>query len=573
MRARASEIAAGEALMITFDGRSLPARRGETLAATLAAAGVTVMRTTRQGAPRGLFCGMGVCQDCLVEIDGRPSQRACMTKVEGPLTVRPQRFPPRLDDTAERAAVERPALTPELLVVGAGAGGLTAAAVAAEAGSEVLLVDERPAPGGQYFKQPLGSLAVACDDAQFAAGRRLIERVRAAGVTIVHGTVWAASLPLELQVHDSLGSRTIRPRQLVVATGAFERPLPVPGWTLPGVMTTGAAQTLLRSYRVLPGRRIVVAGNGPLNLQVACELWRAGAEIVAVAELAPRPGLGALGALCRMALTAPGLVAHGAGYLRELRRAGIPLLYGHVLRSVERQADGLLARLVPASGAGLALTADAVTMGYGFLPANEILLLLGCRHVYDPGRGHLVTVRDAEGRTTVPGVLGVGDGCGLGGAKAAEAEGALAGSAAAEALGRSPTGGRAWARAELARQRRFQEGLWRLFRAPYPGVALADPTTVICRCEEVTLGEIEAALADAGAALGSVKRRTRAGMGRCQGRYCGPLLAGLLAARTGRAPDELAFFAPRPPIRPVPLDAIAGMVEHGAREDEACHSG
>ena len=112
-------------------------------------------------------------------------------------------------------------------------------------------------------------------------------------------------------MHDDQGSRTIRPRQLVVATGAFERALPVPGWTLPGVLTTGAAQTLLRSYRVLAGRRVVVAGNGPLNLQVACGLHRAGAEVLAVAELAARPGPHALAALSRMVLSAPGLRGHG----------------------------------------------------------------------------------------------------------------------------------------------------------------------------------------------------------------------------------------------------------------------
>ncbi len=570
MRATASAIASGEAITITFDGHPLAARRGETLAATLAAAGVTTLRTTRRGAPRGLFCGMGVCQDCLVEIDGRPNQRACMTKVEGPLTARTQRFPPRLDDTREVETVAQPTLMPELLVIGAGAGGLTAAATAAEAGVAVVLVDERPAPGGQYFKQPLEPLVAPFDDPQFAAGRQLIARVRAAGVTVVTGAVWGASLPLEIQVHD----QPWRPDHPAAAADRRDRglreALPVPGWTLPGVMTTGAAQTLLRSYRVLAGRRIVVAGNGPLNLQVACELHRAGAEIVAVAELAPRPGARSLRALTRMALAAPRLVAHGAGYLRELRRAGIPLLYGHVLRSVERQADGLLARLGPAVGAGLALTADVVTMGYGFLPANEILRLLGCHHVYDSRRGHLVTVRDAECHTTVPGVFGVGDGCGLGGARAAEAEGVLAGHAAAVALGRSPRTNRAGA--ELARQHRFQKALWQLFDAPYPGLDLADPGTIVCRCEEVTLGEVEMAMADAGNALGSVKRLTRAGMGRCQGRYCGPLLAGLLAARTGQAPDEFAFFAPRPPIRPVPLDAIAGIDEHGAKEAQPCRS-
>ena len=576
MRARASGVAAGEAITITFDGLALAARRGETLAATLAAAGITALRTTRRGELRGLFCGMGVCQDCLVEVDGRQNERACMTKVEGPLTVHSQRFPPRLEDDGNQGVLDtsaRPVLTPELLVIGAGAGGLTAAAVAAEAGVEVVLVDERPTPGGQYFKQPLAPLAEAFDDPQFAAGRRLIARVRAAGVTVMPGTVWSASLPLAILVQDGQGTRAVRPGQLIVATGAFERALPVPGWTLPGVATTGAAQTLLRSYRVLPGRRVVVAGNGPLNLQVACELHRAGAEVVAVAELAGRPGPAKLGALCRMALNAPKLVAQGAAYLRDLRRAGIPLLHGHVLAAVENEGGSLLARLRPVAGGSVrAFAADAVTMGYGFLPANDVLRLLGCRHIYDPTRGHLVTVRDGDGRTTVPEVFGVGDGCGLGGAGAAEAEGVLAGLAVAEALGRSPSHDRTRARADLARQRRFQKALWQLFQAPLTGVALADATTVICRCEEVTLGEIEPALADGGAVLGSIKRGTRAGMGRCQGRYCGPLLAGLVEARCGQPLGELAFFAPRPPIRPVPLDAIAAIGELGAKEAEPCRS-
>lgn len=552
---------------VTFDGRPIEARRGETVAAALAANGVMALRTTRGGSARGLFCGMGVCQDCLVEIDGRPNQRACMTKIERPMAVRTQRFPPALaPDPGDGPCTvgQRAALTPDVLVIGGGAGGLTAAALAAEAGASVLLIDERPAPGGQYFKQPIDRVGPDCDDSQYSAGRRLIARVQAARVTVLRATVWAACVPLEITVHDDQGSRTIRPRQLVVATGAFERALPVPGWTLPGVLTTGAAQTLLRSYRVLAGRRIVVAGHGPLNLQVACELHRAGAQVLAVAELAARPGPHGLAALARMALSAPGLTAKGAGYLGELRRAGIRLHYRHVLHSIAARDGGLLVRLRHALGPdGPDYAADVVTMGYGFLPANEILRLLGCRHSHDPVHDQLVTVRDGACRTTVPNVLAVGDCCGLGGALAAAAEGVIAGLTAAEALDLRPPPAaqreRQRAVAALVRQRRFQSGLWQLFQAQAPGLELADADTIVCRCEEVTLGQIEAALAEGSSGMGSLKRRTRAGMGRCQGRYCGPLLAGLLQARTGQKLDELALFAPRPPLRPVPIEAIAGM--------------
>lgn len=528
--------------MIRFDGRPVASRAGQTVAAALTAAGIRSWRTTRRGAPRGLFCGMGVCQDCLVTIDGRPNQRACMAKITGPHEVRSQAALPELA-AAGGGAAARQAEQVEILVVGGGAGGLTAAAIAAEAGAEVVLVDERPSPGGQFYKQPAG--APLRDDAQFAGGRRLIARARAAGVRFVAGTVWSASLPLQVEVHGEDGARCFRPRRLVVATGAFERPLPVPGWALPGVMTTGAVQTLLRSYAVLPGRRVLIAGNGPLNLQVAGELRRAGAEIVLVAEAARRPGARALGALAAMAAAAPGLTARGATYLA--RNAG-RVRWGVTLAEVSAAGGALRATLDD----GSQWEADTVAMGYGFLPANELLRLLGCRHGYDPGRGHLVAERDGQCRTSVPDVLAVGDCCGLGGAQAAEAEGALAGAAA---VGRPPE---PQALHALARQRRFQAALWRMFAAAHKGPALADP---VCRCEEVELAAITSALSAGAASLAAIKRATRAGMGRCQGRYCGPLLAKLLHERAGCALDENAFFAPRPPVRPVPLGAIATAEE------------
>ncbi|MGD9511492.1 MAG: 2Fe-2S iron-sulfur cluster-binding protein, partial [Geminicoccaceae bacterium] len=305
--------------MIRFDGRPVASQPGQTVAAALTAAGIRAWRTTRHGAPRGLFCGMGACQDCLVTIDGRPNQRACMAKISGPHEVRSQVPLPSLVADGNGAAGAREPERVEILVLGAGAGGLTAAAAAAEAGVEVVLVDERPNPGGQFYKQPAGD--PPWDDAQFAGGRRLIARARAAGVRFVAGTAWSASLPLQVEVFGEQGVRSFRPRRLVVATGAFERPLPVPGWTLPGVITVGAAQTLLRSYGVVAGRRVLVAGNGPLNLQVAGELRRAGAEVVAVAEAAPRPRIGSLGQLAAMAAASPGLTAKGVGYLARNRTA------------------------------------------------------------------------------------------------------------------------------------------------------------------------------------------------------------------------------------------------------------
>jgi NADPH-dependent 2,4-dienoyl-CoA reductase/sulfur reductase-like enzyme len=561
-----------DAIAFDFDGRKLQGRAGEMLAAALTAAGERDLRETRAGERRGLFCGMGVCQECLVEIDGRANQRACMTKLDRPLSVWRQShlaatldLPPRATPLAESAET----LTPDVLVIGGGAGGLNAAAVAARAGARVLLVDERPQPGGQYYKQPLdvgGGRAAIADDAQFAGGRALIAAAEAAGVTFLRGAqVWGAFEPLDLMIFDGKASRLCRPKRLIVAAGAYERGLAFPGWTLPGVMTTGAAQTLLRSYGVLPGRRVLVAGNGPLNLQVAVELARAGAEIAAVIELARRPGLWATAAIGKMLTSTPALALRGRSYIAELERSGIPLLHCHVIAAIERADQGLRARVAPwpaNAGPSRGYEVDALCIGYGFMPSNELLRALGCQHTFDSARGHLVTERDDDGLTGVAHVYAVGDCTGLGGAPAAEAEGIIAGVAVVRSLGLAPAAGEernaGHARAQLRRHRRFQTGLWELFQAPRLLTELASPETIICRCEELTRAEIESGFDQDTQSIGAAKRATRAGMGRCQGRYCGPVLAALAAARQGVPLDEAAHWAPRPPVKPIAIADIVG---------------
>ncbi len=565
MRASASGLGPrDETVPVAFEGRALTARRGETLAATLAAHGETVLRQTRGGAERGLFCGMGVCQDCLVTVDGRPNTNACMTVVDRPMTVARQVFPPALAPGPDHGPHAPPPADPDVLVVGAGAGGLSAAALAAEAGASVLVVDERPKPGGQYFKQPAPGIRLppGADDAQFAGGRALLVRALAAGVHVLRGTAVAVEDQGGVLVASAEGPLwPVRARRIVVAAGAYERPHPVPGWTLPGVMTTGALQTLLRTDRVLAGRRILVAGNGPLNLQVALELARAGAELVGVAEAAPAPGPGRLGAIVGMAVSSPALLARGAATVARLRYLGVPIHWSTVVTRIGSGPEGLGATLRTGTGATASVAADVVGLGYGFLPAAELLRLFGCRQDFDTGRGQLVTHRDEAMRTSVPGVFAVGDCCGLGGAPAAQAEGLVAGAAAAQELGLAvPARLRdeaRRARGALGRARHFQKALWSLFAAPRPGLSLASSDTPLCRCEEVTLGAVENAIAAGAADMGSLKRATRLGMGRCQGRYCGPLAFALLHERGLATADPMSFFAPRPPLRPVTLGAVS----------------
>ena len=555
---------------ITFAGQPLEAEAGESLAAALTAHGIRVFRTTRSGAERGIFCGMGVCQDCLVEIDGKPSQRACMTKVERPMRVergadtrvaRPTR-------TGAPITIDKvPVIEPEILVVGGGPAGLAAAIAARRAGAGVMLIDERSSLGGQYYKQLAADRGIA-GDRQHRRGASLIEEALRLGVDTRPGmTVWGAFPPNEL-LAGAIGTAVrFRPERLILATGAYERAVPIPGWTLPGVMTTGAAQTLWRSARRLPGRRVLIAGNGPLNLQLATELLAGGAEVLAVVEAA-EPFARKPAALLKMAIASPDLVGEGLRHRARLLRASVPLAYASVVRRIDPGGGGLNVSITRIDGGGETAfrDVDAVCLGYGFEPSNELLRALDARHVFDPIRGYLAPERDQDGRTSNPAVFAVGDCTGLGGANAALVEGGIAGAAAAADLGHKTAAGElAGACRTLARHRRFQSALWQLFAAPRFLLELADRETILCRCEEVTVDAVESALAEGYATSGEVKRRTRAGMGRCQGRYCGPILDALIAERSGRERNAYSGFAPRAPARPFAIEDLlaAGDADQG----------
>ena len=556
----------------TFEGHAVAARNGQTVGAALAAAGQVALRETRADGARGIFCGMGVCQECLVTIDRMPNRRACLEPARNGIDVRRQAFPGEPPGASrgtppigfEDLAVERA----DVVVIGGGAGGLAAAVAARDCGLDVLLLDERSTAGGQYFKQPAAALREPALDRQQAEGAALRRRAERAGVRVLDGAEVVTALDAGAVLVTRAGRAFVaQGRALVVATGAYERGVPLPGWTLPGVMTTGALQTLWRSYRALPGRRILIAGNGPLNLQVACETIDAGAIVVAVAEAAPLASGDRLGPLARMVLADPVLAAKGGGYLTRLGRQS-RLRLGVVCRSVEPTlAGGLRAEIGPAAGGpGESHDVDIVALGYGFQPSNELLRALGCAHDWDERAGMLRTRRNASCETTVAGVFAVGDCCGLGGAPAAQAEGTISGVALGRALGGAVTVALAQeadrAARDLARRRRFQAALWDAFAAPRLGLSLAAADTVVCRCEDVRKAELLAGAADGDPSIGDVKRRTRCGMGRCQGRYCGPALAEHLAAQGGRPLDEHAFFAPRGPVKPV---TIADLVGGGER--------
>jgi NADPH-dependent 2,4-dienoyl-CoA reductase/sulfur reductase-like enzyme len=455
------------------------------------------------------------------------------------------------------------------VVVGGGPAGLSAARTAARQGVHVMLVDENAELGGQYYRQIPGSFRPGTLGKESVEGRRLIDEVRALGVELQLGTVaWGIFDQRVVALATQDASERVVAETLILAPGAYDRPVPFPGWTLPGVLTAGGAQNLMKGYRVLPGRRVLIAGSGPLLFVVAHYLLAGGARIVAVCEARPmrQPWRFAHRLLPHL-----DFVQQGYRYWREIKEAGVPFLTGHVIRRAigTSEVTGATVAACDDDGRPIARTdrhveVDAVIVGYGFLPSLELSRLAGCEHRYDPDRGAYGPVRSRDMESTVPGVFIVGDGAGVAGSAVALAEGHLAGLVAAHRSDR--LGGRAYSReASRARGRLlhlagFRSVMDELYRFG-PGVyTLAEDETILCRCEEVSVAEALEAVRDGATHANEVKAWTRVGMGRCQGRMCGPALAHLIAGAAGTAVTDAGVFTPRPPAKPIPLAAMA----HGA---------
>jgi NADPH-dependent 2,4-dienoyl-CoA reductase/sulfur reductase-like enzyme len=328
------------------------------------------------------------------------------------------------------------------------------------------------------------------------------------------------------------------------------------------VLTTGAGQSLLRSYQVSAGNRVAIAGNGPLNLQLAAELIRAGVDVAAIAESAKLFTLKnfILGGL--LFLRSPKLALTGVGYLLTIAKAKTKILPGHIVARVDgRESVESVEFKKLDKSAAKSFKIDAITIGYGFIPSNEIARALGCDHEVDKRWKYLGAKKTLAGSTNVPNVWIAGDGSGINGAQVAQSSGALLAYAllAQEGSRKSISDqiSNFISYVQLRNQLGFQKVLWRIFKAPVFIDELAEEETVVCRCLSISYSQIKAGISEDTLSAGASKRISRVGMGRCQGRYCSPVIQKLISENSGLEMDEHSGFAPQMPIKPVEIGVIA----------------
>ncbi|WP_438392076.1 FAD-dependent oxidoreductase [Caballeronia sp. DA-9] len=453
----------------------------------------------------------------------------------------------------------------DLVVIGAGPAGMACALRADALGLKVLVMDENPLPGGQIYRNvsrsPLPDPARL--GADYTDGAELVKQFDMSSVTYWPDTlVWQVSHSLEVSFtrrNETTASGQIRTRALVIANGAYERPFPVSGWTLPGVMGVGGAQTLFKTAGLLPNVPTVLAGSGPLLYLFAWQLIGAGRPPAAILETTP--GANYRRALKHLpsALRSPGYLLKGMKLLRAIGKARV----AHIrdINELAIEGDVRAERIRYRSGGHSAtIAAGLVLLHQGVVPNVQLTRSIGCAHDWDDAQLCWRPSADSWGETSVSNIFTAGDGAGIGGAIGARISGERVGLAIAHRLGALGTESLTEHAAPLDRQRnrhsRVRPFLDALYRPAAPFRRPTD-TTIVCRCEEITAGQIREMARLGCVGPNQTKSFSRCGMGPCQGRLCGLTVSELLAEQNRQRMNETGYYTIRPPIKPVSLGDLA----------------
>ena len=446
----------------------------------------------------------------------------------------------------------------DLVVIGGGPAGLASAALAARAGLATVLFDENPGVGGQIYRaitfSPVKDRAILGED--YWAGAELAAEAKASGALIVNGaTVWSLDPTRLVGVSIAGQARLIQAGRVIIATGSLERPFPIPGWTLPGVMSAGGAQTALKAQGLVPNGKTVLAGGGPLLWLLAAQILRAGGKLDAILDTTPRRNwLRALAHLPDFVLSP--YFTKGLKLLREVRAKV------RVIRTdrVEAVGDEKLREVVFDLGdEERRMPADLLLLHQGVVPNVNIAMATGIAHTWNARQLCFEPVLDEDFTSSVPGIAVAGDGAGIAGGTAAAERGRIAAIAAIRALKPEAS----VPDAQVIRQKLQREEMGRAFldwlNRPADAFRLPDGETIVCRCEEVTAKQVRDT-ADLGCeGPNQMKSFLRCGMGPCQGRLCGLTVTELIAAQRGATPAEVGYYRLRPPVKPITLAELASL--------------
>ncbi|MQB08075.1 FAD-dependent oxidoreductase [Agrobacterium tumefaciens] len=449
----------------------------------------------------------------------------------------------------------------DVVVIGAGPAGMAAAVRSRQLGLSVLVVDEQPAPGGQIWRgierNSSGPVPAALGP-DYESGRALTTAFRDSGAEYSPSTqVWQIEDEWTLFLTSEGQARRVSARAILLANGAQERPVPFVGWTLPGVMTVGAAQILLKSGGMLPQGEVWIAGAGPLPLLYTTQVLGLNGRVSGFLDTSRGPGLGALARLPSAWRDFSGL-AKGIRWQWQLRRSGRMVRGVGDLRA---DGDGRLEHIEWTAGAERQkVKADVLLVHEGIVPRIHETLALGCAHDWNSEQNYFAARLNRWGETSREGLFVAGDAGGIGGWAAAVISGKIAALGIAARLG-LPVDSDALRSQDRLDQRRSRALALRPFLDalyPPPRLQIADDV-IVCRCEEVTAGTIRKVASNSAPDPNAIKAATRCGMGPCQGRQCGYSMQAILAELHNLPVGDVSFFNIRPPLKPITLGEVASL--------------
>ncbi|MBO6519817.1 MAG: FAD-dependent oxidoreductase [Rhodospirillales bacterium] len=456
----------------------------------------------------------------------------------------------------------------DMVIVGAGPAGIAAAHEAVNVGLTVCVVDEQDAPGGQIYRDVERVAMERAHDldvlgADYKYGFGLVDGLHASKVKHFAGhTVWQIERDGTVWCSDGNKAKCIKGRRVMLATGAMERPVPVPGWTLPGVMTAGAAQILMKSAGMVPSGPIAICGSGPLLLLIADQLVRAGANIAVLAETTTFADYVRAAPHLLRALKAFDYLQKGMAMRRRIKAAGVKIVSGISALEVvgSEKAEGVSFK---AGAKTHRIDASTVLLHQGVVPNTQATRQLRLEHLWHAQQHYWYPKTGRHGSTEAAAIYIAGDGAGINGARAAEAAGrltALEVACSLDAISRENFDLKAapW-QSELDHHQAVRPLLDAMFRPPAEILNPPNDSTIVCRCEEVTAGDIREAARLGAPGPNQLKAFLRAGMGPCQGRMCGLTVTEVLAAAHGTSPAQIGAYRIRPPLKPLSLAELADM--------------
>ena len=551
-------------IKFTFENKEYEAYAGETVASALTRNDIKNFRKDKNNGHRGIYCNMGICNECIVEINGNQSIKSCTANIQENDKIFIQKYNAELPNLKKNIQFEKKIINYDILIIGAGPGGIGASLSLNGSQDKVALIDEKQTIGGQYYKRLSKVFNIKNKkklDYQIQEALEFENKLNNTNIDFYNGyKVWGVYKldDSKYEICCSKENKDLRIicKKIIISSGSYEKPYFVDGWHLPNVLTTGGLQILTKSQKVSPGKNVVICGNGPLNFQLGEELLDSGINVVAITESSSSPFIKPFSALSCLFLS-PLIFLKGIKSYLKVLNSPAKIIHNSYLERIKDKNGKKVIHIRKKEKAIIFENIDVLSINYGFQPNNDIAKILGLKGQFDNKKNYFRISKNIFNQTSDENIFIIGEAARNAGAKISFFEGQLTGLL----LNGSFKNISKYFKFpiiifNLLRNTIFQIFLWRLFSRNHTNIVSINEDTVFCRCEDIKYKDVLKYKNTPNVDAGMIKRMTRVGMGRCQGRYCGVGLNEIFKDKINNNNHKQFSFAPQNPIKTVPLKNV-----------------